>query len=102
MKHDLSSDSPSLLDSENATELARLLLQDRFLTQAMGGPLAEQHDVATMQRVLDVGCGPGGWVLDVAFAYPRVQVIGIDVSPRRLSTPMRRHGRKGWRMPAFR
>ncbi len=34
-----------------------------------------------MQRVLDVGCGPGGWVLDVAFAYPKTHVVGIDVSP---------------------
>ncbi|MEO6890611.1 MAG: class I SAM-dependent methyltransferase [Ktedonobacteraceae bacterium] len=70
----------ALLDSENATEMARLMLQDRFLTQAMGGSLAERQDVATMHRVLDVGCGPGGWVLDVAFAYPTVKVVGIDVS----------------------
>ncbi len=80
MKHHPTSDHSALLDSENATEMARLLLQDRFLTQAMGGPLAEQQDVTTMQRVLDVGCGPGGWVLDVAFASPKVDVVGIDVS----------------------
>jgi ubiquinone/menaquinone biosynthesis C-methylase UbiE len=32
--------------------------------------------------VLDVGCGPGGWALDVAQAYPGIQVEGIDISQR--------------------
>ncbi|MBA2680934.1 MAG: class I SAM-dependent methyltransferase, partial [Ktedonobacteraceae bacterium] len=69
-----------ILDPENTAEMVRLLQQDRFLTLAMGGPLAERQDIARMQRMLDVGCGPGGWVLDVAFAYPKIQVEGIDVS----------------------
>ncbi len=80
MKQTSSTENTSLLDPENATEMARLLLQDRFLTQAMGGPLAEQQDVATMQRILDIGCGPGPWVLNVAYDFPTVQVVGIDVS----------------------
>ncbi|KAI1770768.1 S-adenosyl-L-methionine-dependent methyltransferase [Hypoxylon cercidicola] len=34
-----------------------------------------------VQRVLDVGCGPGIWAIDFADMYPSAQVIGVDVSP---------------------
>ncbi|KAL0089835.1 S-adenosyl-L-methionine-dependent methyltransferase [Phycomyces blakesleeanus] len=29
-------------------------------------------------RILDVGCGPGSWCIDIARKYPSVQVIGVD------------------------
>ncbi|CAG8565540.1 22_t:CDS:2 [Ambispora leptoticha] len=32
-------------------------------------------------RVLDIGCGPGAWILDMAESFPNVKFIGIDVSP---------------------
>ncbi|CAB4393969.1 unnamed protein product [Rhizophagus irregularis] len=31
--------------------------------------------------VLDVGCGPGTWVTDMAFEYPSAIFIGVDISP---------------------
>lgn len=31
-------------------------------------------------RVLDVGCGPGTWTMEIAGEYPRSQVIGVDMS----------------------
>ncbi|KAI9496042.1 S-adenosyl-L-methionine-dependent methyltransferase [Zychaea mexicana] len=31
-------------------------------------------------RVLDVGCGPGWWTLDMAALYPNSQFIGIDMA----------------------
>ncbi|MDQ2902660.1 MAG: methyltransferase domain-containing protein [Ktedonobacteraceae bacterium] len=68
-------------DGENATEMARLMLQDRLVTMSMGGILPERTDaLPRASRVLDLGCGPGGWVLDVAFAYPQSEVIGVDSS----------------------
>src|SRR5207248_7505587 len=33
-----------------------------------------------LRQILDVGCGPGGWVLDVAFALPDAEVAGVDIS----------------------
>ncbi|GCE20642.1 hypothetical protein KDK_44420 [Dictyobacter kobayashii] len=30
--------------------------------------------------MLDIACGPGGWALDLAFARPDMEVIGIDIS----------------------
>ena len=55
---------------------------DRGTTKAMKGPLAEQppETIAALQTVLDVACGPGGWVLDVAFAHPDIEVAGVDIS----------------------
>ncbi|CAK7234365.1 hypothetical protein SBRCBS47491_008923 [Sporothrix bragantina] len=32
-------------------------------------------------RVLDVGCGPGHWVIDFADCHPESHVIGVDLSP---------------------
>lgn len=29
-------------------------------------------------RILDVGCGPGSWCIDLSTKYPRIQVIGVD------------------------
>ncbi len=72
--------NPYFLNPEDGAELARLLRLDQFTTQAMGGPLVEQPDPAAFSSVLDLACGPGGWVLDVAYTYPDVEVAGIDIS----------------------
>ncbi len=68
------------MNIEDPTETARLIEQDRLFTQAMGGLFAEREDVASMHIILDLACGPGSWVLDVAFEYPRSEVIGVDLS----------------------
>jgi SAM-dependent methyltransferase len=70
------------IDTESAAEMARLLNQDRIITKAMGGLLSEQspETIAHLKRILDVGCGPGGWVQEMAFAYPDKEVVGIDIS----------------------
>jgi len=69
-----------LIDTESSAEKARLMQQGRLLTKTMGGLLPEQRDLARFHRVLDVACGPGEWALDLAFAYPEIEVIGIDIS----------------------
>ena len=46
----------------------------------MGGLFAERSDIESMSSILDLGCGPGQWVLDVAFTYPNADVAGIDIS----------------------
>lgn len=68
------------IDAENAAEMARLTIQARLLTKAMGGLLPGQSNLTTIHDVLDIACGPGEWVLDVARAYPQMQVTGIDIS----------------------
>ena len=80
MSQDAKNDNTYLLDTESPAEMARLINQERLLTQAMGGPLASLPDPSTFRHVLDLGCGPGGWVLDVAFAFPDMEVAGVDIS----------------------
>ena len=67
-------------DPESGAEMARLIDQDRLVTRGMGGPLAGLPDISGFHQILDVACGPGGWAQEVGFAYPEVEVVGIDVS----------------------
>jgi ubiquinone/menaquinone biosynthesis C-methylase UbiE len=68
-------------DRSNREELARLQLQDDLMTQGMGGVLPEQPDPASLRRVLDVGCGTGGWLIETARSYPSISLlIGVDIS----------------------
>jgi ubiquinone/menaquinone biosynthesis C-methylase UbiE len=69
-----------LFATENASEVARLLERNVFINNAMGGALPEQANLEGITRILDIGCGPGGWVVDVAHSYPSTEVIGIDIS----------------------
>jgi ubiquinone/menaquinone biosynthesis C-methylase UbiE len=69
-----------VIEAENAAEMARLMLQDQMLTSIMGGPLAEQADLSQVYRVLDIACGPGGWLLELVTRYPHIQGLGIDIS----------------------
>jgi SAM-dependent methyltransferase len=71
-----------LLDPESPVELARLINLDRLATRAAGGPLAglTKEEITGLHNVVDLACGPGGWVLDVAFALPDAEVAGVDIS----------------------
>jgi SAM-dependent methyltransferase len=54
--------------------------QSQLLTRCMGGVFPELGDeLANMHSILDLACGRGGWVLDAAYAYPTVEVVGIDI-----------------------
>src|SRR5579875_1408856 len=70
------------IDAEDAAETSRLMMQDQLLTQAMGGLLPEltAEELGGVRRVLDIGCGPGGWVLALAAAYPSMEIVGFDIS----------------------
>jgi len=68
-------------DRSNQEELRRLQIQDHLLTSQMGGVLPEQPDPARFRRVLDVGCGTGGWLIEAAKTYPTMKMlVGIDAS----------------------
>lgn len=72
-------------DRSNEEELNRLRTQDQMVTTSMGGVLPEQPDPTIFQRVLDVGCGTGGWLIEAAKVYPSMrQLVGIDRSGRLL------------------
>jgi ubiquinone/menaquinone biosynthesis C-methylase UbiE len=68
-------------DRESKEELERLRVFDDLLTAGMGGVLPEQPDPVGFQRVLDVGCGTGGWLSEAARTYPGMsRLVGVDVS----------------------
>jgi len=69
-----------IFEAENAAEMARLINQDRILTRCMGGLFPPQLDLTSVHDVLDIACGPGGWAMDVARAYPDKRVTAIDIS----------------------
>lgn len=78
-------DNPSqyvVEDRSSNAEMIRLMIQDSTVTAGMGGPLPEQPDPASLHRVLDIGCGPGGWLLETATTYPQMELTGIDISWR--------------------
>src|SRR6266700_11824 len=69
-----------IFDPESAVELARLINQERVVTEAMGGALSGVPEPASLNNILDLACGAGGWGLDVAFVLPEAEVEGVDVS----------------------
>lgn len=74
------------IDHESGAEMARLLDQDRLFTKGMGGFLSERsNDLSDLHRILDIGCGPGGWVQEIAFSYPEIEVTGIDISQQMIA-----------------
>jgi ubiquinone/menaquinone biosynthesis C-methylase UbiE len=66
---------------DTTIEVVRLINLDRLLTTAMGGilPGLLERELPGLHTVLDLGCGPGSWVLDVAFDHPECEVAGVDV-----------------------
>ena len=82
-----SEENSYVLDAESSAEMARLMRQDQLLTAGMGGVFPEQAetDLAGIQRVLDLACGPGGWPLEVAFRYSDMEVVGVDISERMIA-----------------
>lgn len=72
-------------DRSNEEEMKRLQLQDHLVNTVMGGVLPEQPHPVSFRRVLDVGCGTGGWLIELAKSYPGIsKLIGVDVSGKML------------------
>jgi ubiquinone/menaquinone biosynthesis C-methylase UbiE len=73
-------------DRSMEEELSRLQVQDRLVTAIMGGVFPEQSDLIPFQRVLDVGCGTGDWLIEVAKTYPDIPLlVGVDTNERAIA-----------------
>src|SRR3989442_1004047 len=72
--------STFLIDPESGAEMVRLTDLHKMTTQYMGGLFPQSLDIAHIHHVLDLACGPGDWVQDMAFEYPDMEVIGIASS----------------------
>jgi ubiquinone/menaquinone biosynthesis C-methylase UbiE len=80
MTGDANDKNTYIIDSKSGAEMARLLNQDHMMNEAMGDLFPESVKLSGVRHVLDVACGPGGWAQEVAFSYPGIKVVGIDIS----------------------
>ena len=77
---DIESSNTYIIDATSPVEMSRLIDQNRLMTQAIGGALSDLPPLAKDAHILDLACGPGGWVLNLAFEHPEMEVTGIDIS----------------------
>ncbi len=80
-RHALKSGSHDSDDQNEISEVERMLKLHRHLSESMGGILPVALDLSKVKRVLDVECGAGGWVYDLAWRYPSLHVTGTDSRP---------------------
>ena len=79
------SNTYTMQDRFNREELERLLIHDQMFTDALG-VLPEQSDPTRFQSVLDIGCGPGGWLREAAKAYPNLsRLVGVDINEKMIN-----------------
>ncbi|KAL0089795.1 S-adenosyl-L-methionine-dependent methyltransferase [Phycomyces blakesleeanus] len=78
--HDLESRTYGLPCDEE--ELDRLNLQhSNFVTVFDGLVLnSVKNDIRPGSKVIDLGCGTGAWILDMAKAYPDSKFFGVDIA----------------------
>lgn len=67
-------------DAACASEIGHILFQDHLMTEVTGGlfPGRTDKEIERMKKVLDIGCGPGGWATSVARRYAHINAFGID------------------------
>ena len=71
------------VDRGNKVNLNALL--HHYLLQVQGGRLHPEHiPMNTMESILDLGCGTGEWIFDLARRYPKLRIYGIDSSEKAL------------------
>ena len=62
----------------------------RLLTQEIGDllptALTRKCDLSQAHAVLEIGCGPGYWLCEMARAYPHLSCIGLDQDEGQISS----------------
>lgn len=83
-------------DSVVLAEKRRLEEQDEFLTEWIKPLLPASFRPDKSYKILDIATGTGGWPSQVAREFPRVHIVGIDISERMLE---RAQGRaESWKL----
>jgi SAM-dependent methyltransferase len=72
-----------------ADDIERSVALESVLVQELGGLLPEQENeavfLASLNRVLDVGCGVGTWATQIAANYPHLEVCGFDIDETKIA-----------------
>jgi ubiquinone/menaquinone biosynthesis C-methylase UbiE len=70
-------------DRSSEKELTRLYFQDQVINAGMYDFLIKQPVSTNARQVLDVGCGTGGWLIEMAKAHPATSsLVGVDISQK--------------------
>ncbi|KAF9089669.1 hypothetical protein BGX23_006547 [Mortierella sp. AD031] len=72
--------SANYLLPNDIDEVDRLQLQHFILRYAIQGNYRSPLDKSKVRNILDVGCGPGTWTMEMANEFPDATVTGIDLS----------------------
>ncbi len=79
------SSSTSDIQGNREYEVHLDALLHTYLLQVQGGRLYPEHiPVNTMESVLDLGCGTGEWIFDLARRYPKLRIYGMDSNEQAL------------------
>src|ERR1700737_4556286 len=78
-------DNQYTVKPDNSVELSRLLRQDTFLTQQVTGAFPDYIEPSMIRDLLDLGCGPGGWLSRIGRNFPDIKGIGLDISQPMIS-----------------
>ena len=71
-----------VINPEDPSETMRLHLLDDLMTREMGSLFPQDFAPPAGHLVLDLACGPGGWVLTCAKDHPELEIIGVDISQK--------------------
>lgn len=86
-----------------ANEMNMSSLVHQYLLQVQEGQLyPERIPVNMMERVLDLGCGTGEWLFDLAKRYPRLHIFGADINEESLQQAKIRRNTSGMRLVELR
>ena len=71
------------VDMNEISETRINVILHRYLLQTQKGKLyPDAIPVQTMERVLDLGCGTGEWLFDLAKQQPKLHMYGLDIDQR--------------------
>lgn len=78
-RHHNMEEAPYVLPND-IDEMDRLHLQHYVIRHAFGGNTRAKFDGKIHKDVLDVGCGPGTWILEMSTEHTETNFTGIDIS----------------------
>jgi ubiquinone/menaquinone biosynthesis C-methylase UbiE len=73
-----------VVGQDDYIELERLSNSTLLVKHSLGGllPGSSSEDIAHVHNVLEIGCGPGAWSLEMAQVYyGQMRVVGVDNNP---------------------
>lgn len=68
------------VDPNSGVELHRLYRQDALMTERVSGYLPPNIHGSQVHTILDLGCGPGAWLIEMARRHSHLHCSGIDIS----------------------